>query len=120
MKHHISPQQIQKQLQVIDSKLTHLELKGRELEDAIRNGRHDYTEVYCVIDRSIYMKSYVHKRALERATYLENYVHGSIGLQNYVHGTAIERSIGLQNYVHGIAIERSICLQNYVHGRAHI
>ncbi|XP_052267196.1 MICAL-like protein 1 isoform X1 [Dreissena polymorpha] len=34
---HISPEQIQRQLRLIDSKLTMLEIKGRKLEDTIRN-----------------------------------------------------------------------------------
>ena len=35
----MSAYQIQKELEKIDSKLTELELKGRGLEDAIRNGK---------------------------------------------------------------------------------
>ncbi|XP_060567563.1 MICAL-like protein 1 isoform X2 [Ruditapes philippinarum] len=42
---HITAYQIQKQLQVIDTKLTQLELKGRSLEDSIRNGHKERTNI---------------------------------------------------------------------------
>lgn len=40
-KHHMSAYQIQKELEKIDTKLTELELKGRSLEDAIRNAKEE-------------------------------------------------------------------------------
>ena len=48
-KNHMSAYQIQKELDKIDSKLTELELKGRGLENAIRNGRFNCFETVALI-----------------------------------------------------------------------
>ena len=48
-KHHMSAYQIQRELEKIDSKLTELELKGRGLEDAIRNGKSNKQETLVIV-----------------------------------------------------------------------
>ena len=53
----MSAYQIQRELEKIDSKLTELELKGRGLEDAIRNGK-SYKQETLVIVR-IWSSDYV-------------------------------------------------------------
>ena len=45
----MSAYQIQKELEKIDSKLTELELKGRGLEDAIRNGKSYKQETLVIV-----------------------------------------------------------------------